>query len=167
MQSPGPGQAVLDWLQTGANGPLVVVLLLMGWLWMLVRRRGGDQPVRRVRPEPLTLDELGRTVFKAAMLQDIGLWRDLFVNGAEARGLLGDGATPFLERRTPEVLDEVLRATIARVPTGATYGGLDQDKAGRLALIIELPNGGGTDLAPLGHAVQVGRSWRLWGGKPG
>jgi hypothetical protein len=166
MSDPSPADALLTWLQTGANGPLVVVLLLMGWLWMLVRRRGDETASRPVRPNPLSLDELGRTAFKAAMQQDLWLWRDLFVNGAEARALLGEQATAFLETRSPDVLDGVLAATAAHIPAGATYGGVEHDATGGLALVVVLPGDGGRDLAPIGHGVQLGTIWRLWGGRP-
>lgn len=166
MPDPGPADAILSWLHSGANGPLVVVLLLMGWLWMLVRRREGDRLERPVRPNPLSLDELGRTAFKAAMQRDAQLWRDLFVNGAEARRLLGDDAARFLEARTPAVLDGVLDSTAAYIPVGATYGGVEGDAAGSLALIVRMPDDPTPDLAPIGHAVQVGSIWRLWGGRP-
>lgn len=166
MPATSPADALLTWLQTGANGALVVVLLLMGWLWMLVRRRDDGVAERPVRPEPLSSDELGRTAFKAAMQRDTQLWRDLFINGAEARALLGDEAAGFLEARSPEVLDGVLDATAAHIPTGATYGGVERDASGSLALVVVLPDGGDRDLAPIGHAVQLGTIWRLWGGRP-
>jgi hypothetical protein len=163
--SPGPSEAALAWLQTGANGPLVLVLLLMGWLWMLVRRRESDTPERRLRPAPMSLDKLGRAAFLAALNRDQQMWRDLFVNGAEARTLLSDGAATFLEARTPAVLDSVLHSVVAEVRSGSIYGGVETDASGGHALRVTLPDGG-VALAPIGHTVQVGPAWRLWGGRP-
>lgn len=165
MEQASP-QTVLDWLQTGSNGPLVVVLLLLGWLWLLVRRRPGDEGVqRRLRPSPLNDEELGRVAFRALLSRDTGLWRDLFVNGAEARSLLDDRAQDFLEDRPPELLDGVLDHLSEGVPIGATYSGVEVSEDGQRAVRVKLPNGG-EHLVSLGHAVQIGAALRLWGGLP-
>lgn len=155
----------VTWLQTGANGLLLLLLLLLMWLWLLVRRR--PEVERRVRPRPLTDDELGRVAFRALRSQDPSLWRDLFVGGASARALLGEesAAAEFLEIRPPEVLDEVLQALAEQVPVGAIYGGIDVDDRGRRALLVTLE---GTAAAPipLGYVAKVGAVLRLWGGRP-
>ena len=153
-----------DWLREGANAPLLVAMLLLCWLLLLVRRRE-DESRKPRRPEPVSLDELGRLAFQAALSGDPHLWRDLFVNGAEARRLLGEQAGAFLETRSPEVLAKVLATVAPDVPTGSVYAGVDTDDRGVHALRVRYPNGREADVV-IGRAVQVGMAWRLWGGDP-
>jgi hypothetical protein len=160
-------EAVQEWLLHGYNAPLVLVLLLLSWLLMLNRRRDdADARVQRRRPEPLTLDELGRLAFLAARSRDDHLWRDLFVHGAEARALLGDRAQGFLETRTPEVLKGVLDVVATALPQGATYAGIETDPTGVHALKALTDDGTVTRLS-IGRSVQVGVHFRLLGGDPG
>lgn len=158
-------EPAIVWLQTGANGLLLVLLLLLMWLWLLVRRR--PEVERRVRPRPLTDDELGRVAFRALRSRDPALWRDLFVGGAGARTLLGEesAAAEFLEVRPPEMLDEVLQLLADQVPTGAIYGGIDVDDSGLRALTVTV-NGTARPPIPLGYVAKVGAVLRLWGGRP-
>jgi hypothetical protein len=160
-------EAVQQWLLDGYNASLVLVLLLLGWLLMLLRRRDATElRVQPRRPEPLTLDELGRLAFQAARSRDDRLWRDLFIHGAEARLLLGDRAQEFLEVRTPEVLRGVLDAVASALPRSATYAGIETDPTGIHALKALTDDGTVTRLS-IGRSVQVGVQFRLLGGDPG
>ncbi len=152
---------VQEWLLEGYNAPLLLVLLLLGWLWMLVRRREEGQR-RPKRPEPLNLDELGRLAFQAARGRDLHLWRDLFINGAEARDLLGDRAKSFLESRSPQVLAAVLDAVGDAIPADSRFGGMVTAEDGTHAL--QAVSESGTVDVPLGRSVQVGVTFRLVGG---
>lgn len=154
---------VQAWLLEGANAPLLLVLLLLLWLLTVVRRREEPHLRRPRRPEPVNLDELGRFAFQAARSRDDHLWRDLFINGAEARALLGDRAQAFLEARPPDVLRSVLDAVADQIPRDAIFDGLETDDAGHHALRIRSEQAG-PGLVGIGRAVQLGVAWHLLGG---
>lgn len=66
---------VQAWLLEGANAPLLLVLLLLLWLLLIVRRREDPTVARPRRPEPITLQEMGRLAFQAARSRDERLSR--------------------------------------------------------------------------------------------
>lgn len=157
---------VQAWLLEGSNAPLLLVLLLLLWLLTVVRRRDDPRDRRPRRPEPVTIDELGRLAFQAARSHDLHLWRDLFINGKEARALLGEKAQAFVEARTPELLHRVLDAVADQIAVDAVYDGIETDAAGHHALRVRSPTQG-ERLVGIGRSVQLGVAWRLVGGQTG
>jgi hypothetical protein len=157
---------VQAWLLEGSNAPLLLVLLLLLWLLTAVRRREDPRARRPRRPEPVNLDELGRLAFQAARSRDAHMWRDLFINGAEARGLLGDRAQAFVEARTPDVLRSVLDAVADQIPVDAIFDGIETDDAGQHALRVRSETKG-PRIVGIGRSVQLGVTWRLLGGDIG
>lgn len=152
------------WLLEGANAPLLLVLLLLLWLLTIVRRRDDPRERRPRRPEPVNLEELGRLAFQAARSRDAHLWRNLFINGAEARSLLGgERAQAFVETRTPELLRSVLDAVADQVPRDAVFDGIETDDAGHHAIRMRSESQG-PRLVGIGRSVQMGVAWRLVGG---
>lgn len=157
-------EALQAWLLEGANAPLLLVLLLLLWLLTIVRRRDDPRERRPRRPEPVSLEELGRLAFQAARSRDDHLWRDLFINGAEARSLLGDRAQAFVEGRSPELLRSVLDAVADQVPLDAVFDGIETDDAGHHAIRMRSETKG-PRLVGIGRSVQMGVAWRLVGGE--
>lgn len=154
---------VQSWLLEGSNAPLLLLLLLLLWLLTVVRRRDDPRGRRPRRPEPVSADELGRLAFQAARSRDAHMWRDLFINGAEARELLGDRAQAFVEVRTPEVLRSVLGAVADQIPIDAIFDGIETDDTGQHALRVRSETKGAR-LVGIGRSVQLGVAWRLLGG---
>jgi len=79
-----------SFLQDHRTALLGVALLLCMWLLLRVNRH--EKEKRITRPTPLTPHELGHMVFRAAISNDISIFRQLFLNGGEARSLLGEMA---------------------------------------------------------------------------
>jgi len=154
---------VQSWLLEGANAPLLLVLLLLLWLLLIVRRREEPAGVRPRRPEPVTLQELGRLAFQAARGRDERLWRDLFINGAEARALVGTRAEAFLETRPPVRLREALDLVSSQIPLDGTFDGLVTGADGVHAVRVESETRG-PSMVGIGRSVQLGVIWRLVGG---
>ena len=148
------------WLQEGWNGPLLVVLLLLGWLWLLVRRREEEERHAR-RPTPLSVHELGHCLFLALQSRDPRRYRELFLTGGEARQLLGDDAPAYLEARTGPRVIEAFEELARRVPRGSVYNGMKDLGDDRWALHYARPDGSGGEV-PVGTLVQVGTAWRIF-----
>jgi hypothetical protein len=143
---------------------LVVVLLLLSWLLMRVRRLASDEdkgPAFR-RPDPLSIHELGHFAFQAARSRDTRTWRALFLNGAEARSLLGTQADRWLAENTEVELGDKLDLIAGCIPAQAAYAGCEQQQDGRVALRVR-PLNGEDVLIAIGRPQQIGQLWRLVG----
>ncbi len=152
------------WLQEGWNGPLLVVLLLLGWLWLLVRRREEEERHAQ-RPTPLSVHELGHCLFLALQGRDPRRYRELFLTGGEARRLLGDDAAAYLEARTGPRVIEAFEGLRGAVPRGSVYQGMKALGDDRWALRFARPDGS-TREVPVGTLVQVGTAWRIFAPPP-
>lgn len=143
---------------------LVVVLLLLSWLLVRVRRLASDEdrgPVFR-RPDPLSIHELGHFAFQAARSRDTRTWRALFLNGAEARSVLGKQADRWLAENTEVELGDKLDLIAGCIPAQATYAGCEEQDDGRVALRVR-PQAGDDMLIAIGRPQQIGHLWRLVG----
>ena len=141
---------------------LTVASLLAMWLWLLVRRREEAGFQRPKRPEPLSLDELARSAFQAARSRDMASYRSLFLNGAEARDILGEDAAAYMGARNPIVLQRNLNHLAGELSTDATFVGSVPVTGDRVAMCIRKP--GHEDRALLlGSVVQVGHIYRIFG----
>ncbi len=156
------GQAMPDWYPDQQTSLLIVALLLSVWLWMLVRRRE-DEAQRPTRPTLLSPDELGRTVFLCLLGQDVGRWRMLFVNGAEATDLLGrETAERYLLERSPQVLDAALARLGEDVQRGSIYQGATVDDDEQLRVTFRMPDASSRALH-VGSVARIGHALRLFG----
>lgn len=145
---PVPSQQTLLWF--------VVVLLL---LWLLTRRRE-RAAIGRQRRMPLTEAELGRVVFEVARSADLEAFRHLYVSGGEARDLLGDAASAYLDGRGKRWLEDEFLEISVRVAPPVQYEGVHVGEDGVTVLRVRSLAAGAYEL-PVGRALQVGRIWRL------
>ncbi len=144
---------------------LLVVVLLLTWLLVRVRRltTQEDTGPRFRRPDPLSLTELGHFAFQAARSRDTRTWRALFLNGGEARALLGAEAEAWLAENTELALGDKLELVAECIPADATYAGCEAQEDGRVALRVRPADGSAELLVAFGRPVQVGRMVRLVG----
>ena len=141
------------------NGLLLVAALLA--VWLLVRVRRIEEERRRPsRRAPMSADELARCVFEVARTADIDEYRGLFLAGAEAAAVFGEGAQTYLARRTMEVLEESLVTIGALIPDGAFYVGVEPTGDGSYAMWVQ-PREGERFLVGIGTVAQVGSLYRL------
>ena len=152
----------LEWVGETRNAMLVVALLLAIWLWMLVRRRGAVGEAHHLRPTPLSVDELGRTLFRVARSRDHRTYRELFLSGTEAAHLLGDDAASYMEARAPEVLATSLGALADAIPDGAIYAGMHPLGQDHYQMEVAI-DGLEPRMMPVGTIIQVGAAWRVFG----
>ena len=146
---PLPGEQTL-WL-------LVVLLLL---LWLLTRERG-HRIANHERRKPLTEDELGRVVFELARTVDLDGFRHLYLSGAEARELLGEGAAAYMRPRTSGrwLEDEIVEISV-RLADQPAYVSSRVDGDGMAWIRVRTATGVEREV-PVGRAVRVGLIWRL------
>ena len=136
---------------------LLVALLLALWLLTRVRSQAEPPPPRKA---PVTLDELGRSVFAAVRNTDFSAYRELFLAGSETRAVLGAGADAYLDRRTRERLAEALAALRSCLPEGCHYRGFLIDEGGQAFLEAQMADGAVRPVL-VGSVIQVGVIWRL------
>jgi hypothetical protein len=152
------------WLEIPQNKLLFIALLLTVWLWLLVRRR--DKQTRpRVRPSPLSPDELGRMVFMAARKQNIYDYAQLFLGGSEANDLLGNDARTYLEARNQDVLKKSMGLLHQQIPSSYVYGGIEHTGNDHYSINLKPPPGGEGEIVPvaIGSVMLVGPVYRLFG----
>jgi len=148
-----------EWLQNQDNVFLVVAVLLLLWLWLLVSRRQEEESHVPERPIALSVEDLGRKVFRYARSHNTLLYRGLFINGSEAHNLLGDMATEYLERRSPQRLMQSLRDLKAEIPSHATFIGLGATEGTKL--IIRIKVGEEEQNIFIGSVTKIENAWRL------
>ena len=101
----------------------------------MVNRRQEERSLPE-RPLPLTVEDLGRKVFTYARSNDVFSYRGLFINGSEARNLLGNLANEFLEKRNPQRLAQSLQTLKDEIPNSAIYVGLGTKEGTKLIIRI-------------------------------
>lgn len=137
---------------------LCLVLLLL--LWLLTRERG-HRIANHERRKPLSEDELGRVVFELARAVDLDGLRHLYLSGAEARALLGEGARGYMATRTRgRWLEDEMVEISARLAGRAAYVGTRVDVDGMAWVRVREPAGEEREV-PVGRTVRVGVIWRL------
>ena len=112
---------VPEWLKNQDNLLLVITIFLLLWLWLLVNRRHEKERPLPNRPMPLSVQELGRKAFICGRSTDLYMYRGLFINGAEAKELLGEIAAEYLEKRNPTFLSQTLELLSKEIPNSASY----------------------------------------------
>ena len=148
-----------EWLKSQDNAFLIIAVLLLLWLWLLVHRRQEEDKKIPQRPIALQVEDLGRKAFIAIRNNDIYLYRGLFINGGEAKSLLGDLAKEYLDKRSAKVLKNSMQTLIAEVPNDATYVGLSTTEGTKL--IIKIKSGTEEKDLYVGSVTRIDNSWRL------
>ena len=141
------------------SGLLVVAILLLLWLWLLVNRRQQSTTSLPERPIALSVEDLGRKVFICSRSNDLFTFRSLFINGNEARTLLGPLASAYLERRNPQVLKSALKELSDNISTTAVFVGLAKTEG--TELIIKIRDGEVERDITIGSVTNIDNSWRL------
>ena len=151
---------VLPELLTDPNSALLIVaLLLLLWLWLLINRRQESSASIPQRPIALSVEDLGRKVFICSRSNDLFTFRSLFINGNEARTLLGPLATAYLERRSPQALKKSLEELSGQIPNTAVFVGLAKTEG--TELIIKIREGEEERDITIGSLTNIDNSWRL------
>ncbi len=88
------------------------------------------------RHNPISYEELARTVYKLAGSCDLEGYRGLFLAGGEAGAVFGDSADDYLSRRTVEVLEEALVTIGAHLASQPRYHGVRLDSEDRLFMQV-------------------------------
>ena len=143
------------WYMAAIGGLLV--------LWLGLRLlQPAEKKVHRRRPErpsPVGDDELGRMVFVAIQHADLHEYRQLFLNGGEARKVMGSEASVYLERMSPDAMEDALVDVSVFVPQGCVFGGTERD-GDTLSLIVK-DHQGNRRSVEVGTTVHVGGVLRL------
>ena len=100
---------------------LAIIGLLL--LWLYTRKHNREVEARRpIRANPLSPDELGRVLFGLLQSKNALGYRALFLNGVEARTMMGqEDAESYLEERSGVFLQGAFQAMVAKMPIGAIY----------------------------------------------
>lgn len=137
---------------------LWLLLALLLCFWLLTRVRA--QEAVAGRRTPLTLDELGRSIFSVARSVDLAGYRELYLAGGEAQAVFGDGASQYLDRRTRPRLHAALESLGSALKPGCHFQSLLLGEDGQAYIEVREPGGTVVPIA-VGSAVQVGPAWRL------
>ena len=104
------------------------------------------------------VEDLGHKVFICSRSNDLFI-SILFINGNEARTLLGPLAEAYLERRSPQILKTSLEELSDIIPTTAVYIGLAKTEG--TELIIKIRDGDVERDITIGSVTNIDNSWRL------
>jgi hypothetical protein len=146
------------WLRDNDNVFLLVALLLCMWLLLISQRKEEmKEPPKRI--SPVSADELGRAAFVAILRNDIFQWRELFINGGEARTIFNDLAPAYMEKRSHDFLKMSLQRLHDEMGNGGYYVGLDKSDKKTLAIVYTI--GEKKNTMKVGTVTLVGPIWRL------
>ena len=146
----------------GYRDELLGVAALLGLLLLakVNRRSKHEDGARRERRTPLSLSELGSSVYEAARSADINLFRDLFLTGGEAARLVGtQRADTWLRSRSPDALIDLLAGIAVRCQPGTSC--VEARLDGEVLFIKTRDNAGLNEVA-VASVAQVGSAWRLF-----
>ena len=150
-----------SFLESNRDELLALVALLL--LWALTRSEE-EKKVRRARPmrhSPVTLDELGRLVYGIAKGNNLDDYRALYINGGEARELIGgEAAEAYLNTRTVPMLSKSLQGLFDALNGGQQYRGVESLPDERFALRF-LGENGEEQVVPVASYVEVKAVLRL------
>ncbi len=145
------------------TGLLLVALMLTFLLLSRVHGRSAREDLRPPPPRhnPVTYDELARTVFQVAVSCDLEGYRGLFLAGGEAASVFGEQVgEAYLSGRTLEVLEESLVTIGAHLSGNPSFHGVRLDADDRLFMQVRLPGDQLVEI-DLGSVVRVGAVVRL------
>ena len=144
------------------TGFLLIALMLAFLLLSRVHRRGSSR-VRSPPPRrnPITYEELARTVYQLAVSCDLEGYRGLYLAGGEAASVFGEEiADTYLSGRTVEVLEESLVTIGAHLAGNPRFHGVRLDSHDHLFMQVRRPNDDLVEI-DLGSVVRVGAVVRL------
>jgi len=137
---------------------LLLVLMLLVWLLTRERRHRVQHHERR---KPMSEDELGRVVFELARATDLESFRHLYLSGGEARQVLGERASAYMEARlAARWLEEELVEIAARLADRPSYLATRVAPDGMAWMRVRAAGGGEAEI-PIGRVVRVGLIWRI------
>ncbi len=143
------------------TGFLLVALMLLFLLLARVHRRESAHHGRPPpRHNPISYEELARTVYRLASSCDLEGYRGLFLAGGEAAAVFGDRAEGYLASRSVEVLEESLVTIGAHLAAQPRFHGVRLDSDDRLFLQVRR-TGDKLDEVDLGTVTRVGAVVRL------
>ncbi len=158
------GGAKLGWFGHGNNtGFLLVALMLAFLLLSRVHRRESGSGVRPPPPRrnPVTYEELARTVYQLAISCDLNGYRGLFLAGGEAAAVFGEQVgEAYLSNRNLEVLEESLVTIGAYLADNPRYHGVKLEADDRLIMQVRRADDQLLEIE-LGTVVRVGAVVRL------
>jgi len=149
--------------QGNQTGFLLLALMLLFLLLSRVHRRSHASAVRPPPPRrnPVTYEELARTVYQIAMDCDLEAYRGLFLAGGEAAAVFGEqvGET-YLSGRSLEVLEESLVTIGAHLADNPRFHGVRLDADDHLIMQVRRGDDQLVEVE-LGSVVRVGAVVRL------
>ncbi len=125
-------------------GYLLLALLLALLLLLRVHRRetwARQQPRFAERPCPKSHEALGRAVFDSVRVGSMGHFRGLFLNGPEARRVLGEAAEVYMNARDLSALRRSMKGIARFLPEGVSFEGAFLVGKDSLALRIRTVSG--------------------------
>lgn len=139
---------------------LAVAALLGLLLFSSVNRRKRAERKRPERRTPLSIAELGSSVFEAGRQADLFLYRDLFLNGGEAGRLLGrEEAEKWLARRSNKRLTDSLAGLAVHCREGTYFA---EARLQGDVLVLRTRDAEREYERPVATVKQVGTAWRLY-----
>lgn len=139
---------------------LAVAALLGLLLLSRVNRRKRQERTRPPRRTPMTVAELGSSVFEAGRQADLFLYRDLFLTGGEVSEMFGrEEADRWLARRTNDHLTESLAGLAVICRPGSFFTGARLEGE---VLVLRTRGGDGEQERPVAVVQKVGTAFRLY-----
>jgi hypothetical protein len=105
----------------------LMALLALCILWLLTRMYTHPEEVRvsktrRTRQSAVSADEFARILFSILLDEDVDGYRSMYLNGAEAIRVMGQGAgEAYLTQRSSQVLETAFNLLYERIPPGARF----------------------------------------------
>ncbi len=140
-------------------------LLALCCLWLITRIYGSaDTRPRRLPPTrhaPVTVEELGRTMFSLAKGEDFDAYRLLYLSGVEASRVLGpEHGQRYIAQRSLSALETAFEVLMEQIPFGTTYEGSSREDTGHCLMNVCSKDGEEYQIS-LGGTEQVGAILRL------
>lgn len=145
------------------TGLLLVALMLAFLLLSRVHRRTLSGSLRPPPPRrnPVTYEELARTVYQLAISCDLEAYRGLYLAGGEAAAVFGEQVgEAYLNSRTLEVLEESLVTIGAHLADNPRFHGVRLEADDRLFMQVRRPDDQLVEI-DLGSVVRIGAVVRL------
>ena len=147
------------------NQSELLALAGLFFLWLLARLLAPTPDARpsprQKRVSPVNAQELGRILYSIGRGDDFVAYRNLYLTGSEATGLLGEAKSiAYLEKRTADVLKLAYEHLRTQIPSGSRYTSTLLDEQDRLSLLINNEEGKVQRIA-VARIARVGAIMRL------
>jgi len=142
------------------NQGLGLAALLGLLLFSSVNRRKREERKRPPRRTPISVTELGTSVFEAGRQADLFLYRDLFLTGGEVSKMMGrEEAERWLTRRTNNHLTESLAGLAVLCRPGSFFA---EARLEGQVLVLRTRGGDREQERPVAVVKKVGTAFRLY-----